>query len=91
MPVISSSLNAASVDAFQKAANAKSPVALEQKLAKCERQLGDWEACPSGKSPEGRRIIQNLQDQVRSIEASIANATSPTPRYSTGRLLDVYA
>jgi hypothetical protein len=36
-------------------------------------------ACPSGKTPEGKQIIQNLQSQIRSIESRIASAGNGTP------------
>ncbi|WP_342618557.1 hypothetical protein [Rhodoferax sp. GW822-FHT02A01] len=61
------------------------PVALQAKLAQCERQLGDWQACPSGKTPEGKRIIENLQSQIRNIESRMADADSVNARSpSTG-------
>ncbi len=80
----------------------KPSVALQDKLARCVRQLGDWQACPSGKTPEGKQIIQNLQSQIRNIESRIAGtdqgaaapaaAASPSQRPgSMGRLLDVFA
>lgn len=84
----------------------KPSVALQDKLSRCIRQLGDWQACPSGKTPEGKRIIENLQSQIRSMESRIASAgtgagaqppaTSAAPRASQGhpvmgRLVDVFA
>ena len=53
-------------------------MALQDKLAKCIQQLGDWQACPSSKTPEGKQIIQNLQTQIRSIESRIASADKGT-------------
>ncbi|OYT90352.1 MAG: hypothetical protein CFE43_18795 [Burkholderiales bacterium PBB3] len=47
------------------------PVALQDKLARCQRQLGDWEACASSKTPEGQKIIQNLRAQIGNIESRI--------------------
>lgn len=35
----------------------KSSVALRAKLDKCIQQLGDWQACPSSKTQEGKKII----------------------------------
>jgi len=56
--------------------NGNASVALQDKLTRCERQLGDWRACPSGKTPEGKRIIQNLEAQIRSIESRVAGNDS---------------
>lgn len=53
--------------------NRSSPVALEVSLARCQRQLGDWTACPSGKTPEGHKIIEKLQSQIATLEARIAD------------------
>jgi len=58
--------------------NGKPSVALQDKLARCIQQLGDWQACPSSKTPEGKQIIQNLQTQIRSIESRIASADKGT-------------
>ena len=53
-------------------------MALQDKLSRCIQQLGDWQACPSSKTPEGKQIIQNLQTQIRSIESRIASADKGT-------------
>jgi hypothetical protein len=50
-----------------------STVALQDKLARCVRQLGNWEACPSGKTLEGKKVIENLRAQKGNIEARMAN------------------
>jgi len=52
----------------------KPSVALQDKLARCIQQLGDWQACPSSKTPEGKQVIQNLQTQIRGIKSRIASA-----------------
>jgi hypothetical protein len=58
---------------------------LQDKLARCERQLGDWQACASAKTPEGKQIIQNLQTQIRNIESRIASANNAAaPNQSSG-------
>ncbi len=44
-------------------------------LEKCKRQLGDWQACPSGKTPEGQRIIENLRAQISRLESRTQQAT----------------
>jgi hypothetical protein len=51
-------------------------VALQDKLARCEQQLGDWQACPSRKTPEGKKIIQDLQTQIRNLESRMAHSGS---------------
>jgi hypothetical protein len=56
----------------------KPSVALQDKLSRCVQQLGDWQACPSSKTPEGKQIIQNLQIQIRNIESRIASADKGT-------------
>ena len=58
--------------------------ALQDKLERCVKQLGDWEACPSGKTPEGKKIIQNLRTQIASMESRIDRdkqeaGTQPAP------------
>jgi hypothetical protein len=63
-----------SAGTLQGATDGKPSVALQDKLARCIQQLGDWRACPSSKTPEGKQIIQNLQTQIRSIESRIASA-----------------
>jgi hypothetical protein len=76
MPTSSlSSISAA--DPLREKAEGKPSLALQDKLAKCEKQLGDWQACPSSKTPEGKQIIQNLQTQIRSLESKIASAENP--------------
>ena len=92
MASISNLLSTSSAGSIQGTAAGKPSVALQDKLARCVRQLGDWQACPSGKTPEGKQIIQNLQTQIRSIESRIAsagNGTSPLP--SAGAAFQVVA
>ena len=61
--------SASSASPFVAKTDGQSSVALRDKLARCIRQLGDWEACPSSKTSEGKQIIQNLQTQIRNLEA----------------------
>ncbi len=66
------------------ASDAGSSVALQDRLARCVKQLGDWQGCPSGKTPEGQKIIQNLRSQIDNIQSRInqskqAVATQETP------------
>ena len=51
--------------------------ALQDKLSRCEQQLGDWRACPSSKTPEGKKIIQDLQTQIRNLESRLASTDKP--------------
>jgi hypothetical protein len=67
-----------SAGTFSGVTDGKPSVALQDKLARCVQQLGDWRACPSSKTPEGKQIIQNLQTQIRSIELRIAGADKGT-------------
>ena len=50
-------------------------VGLRDKLSRCVYQLGDWESCPSGKTPEGQKIIQNLKSQISTLETRIAQSS----------------
>ena len=53
---------------------------LEMQLANYQRQLADWCACPSGKTPEGKKIISDLTGKVAAIEKTIAAADQARPR-----------
>lgn len=68
---------AGSHSAYSGASDKSGSVALQDKLARCVRQLGDWEACPSGKTPEGKKIIENLKSQIGNIEARINVSVEP--------------
>jgi hypothetical protein len=37
-------------------------------LQRCNSQLSDWVACPSGKTPDGKKIIENLRAQISRLE-----------------------
>jgi hypothetical protein len=55
------------------------------------RQLGDWEACPSSKTPEGKKIIDNLRSQIQRIESQMGAApatASPAAQPTTGVSVD---
>ena len=56
-------------------------VALQAKHGQCLRQLGDWEACPSSKTPEGKKIIDNLRSQIQRIESQMG--TTPATATAT--------
>jgi nicotinic acid mononucleotide adenylyltransferase len=44
---------------------------LELGLSRYEAQLADWVTCPSGKSPEGKKKIADLQQKVDSTKDAI--------------------
>ncbi|MEO7106376.1 MAG: hypothetical protein ABIZ09_08395 [Rhodoferax sp.] len=60
-------------------ANDGSAVALQAQLARCQQQLGDWQGCASSKTPEGRKIIENLRARIGTLESRVANTAKPTP------------
>ncbi len=53
------------------ASGSGSSVALQAQLDRCTKQLGDWVNCSSGKTPEGKQIIQALQEKISAIRAQI--------------------
>ncbi|MDQ2802400.1 MAG: hypothetical protein M3Y41_06850 [Pseudomonadota bacterium] len=64
------------------------PATLGADLAKYEAQLSDWTFCASGKSPEGKAKIVQLNDRITSIKTQIhkadraaiaARAAAPAP------------
>ena len=46
-------------------------VALKNKLERYNNQLSDWEGCPSGKTPEGKKIIAHLRAQIVTLQAQV--------------------
>lgn len=59
-------------------------VALIATLARCKQQLGDWVACPSGKTPEGRKIIEALSSRITALEARMSISVKAADIDSTG-------
>ena len=61
---------------------AKPALDLQVRLDKCVRQLSDWRGCPSGKTPQGKQIIESLEAQIRNLQSQISSAehsvTGPT-------------
>ncbi|BDT74316.1 hypothetical protein os4_38690 (plasmid) [Comamonadaceae bacterium OS-4] len=56
-----------------------SDVATSSKLQKCGQQLGDWVACPSGKTPEGKKIITTFAHKLRDLNSGFkVNQASET-------------
>ena len=53
-----------------------SGVALQAQLDRCTKQLGDWVNCSSGKTPEGKQIIEALQEKISSIKQQIQTTDS---------------
>jgi hypothetical protein len=58
-------------------------------LQRCKSQLGDWVACPSSKTPEGQKIIENLRSQISRLEQRQQSQTQgikpqPSSVQSTG-------
>jgi hypothetical protein len=49
-------------------------VALSNTLSRCQQQLGDWMACPSAKTPEGKKIIDNLRVRIARLEDQVARS-----------------
>lgn len=97
-------LTASTLNGFGKSAGSGS-VASSDQLVRCKRQMADWQACPSGKTPEGKRIIDALQAkidalqvQAKSSEASkgsdgVSNTVQLEPRstQTQGSFIDVFA
>jgi hypothetical protein len=44
---------------------------LENQLSKYEVQLADWCACPSGKTPDGKKKIADLRNKVDAIKVQL--------------------
>lgn len=61
---------------------ATSPGVLEAQLNRYQIQLADWCNCPSGKTPEGKAIIQSLQDKADAVKAQIEKIAAAQGRPS---------
>jgi len=44
---------------------------LQTQLSRYETQLADWCNCPGGKSPEGKKIIADLQQKADAVRMQI--------------------
>jgi hypothetical protein len=44
---------------------------LEAQLNRYQIQLADWCNCPSGKTPEGKAKIQDLQNKANAVQAQL--------------------
>ena len=78
----------------------KTNAGLEAQLERYKGKLSDQETCPSGKTPEGRANIKQLEEQISEIKNRIAAADTrknqadkpaPVPSAGLGMNLDVYA
>lgn len=57
---------------------------LEAQLSRYQTQLADWCNCPSGKTPAGKKKIQELQDKVDAVKAQMERiAAAKAQRQST--------
>jgi hypothetical protein len=71
---------------------AKSTGGLEAELAQYRKQLSECVTCATANTPEGRREIQRIENQIRAITTRIEAARQPktgsdataTPREATG-------
>jgi hypothetical protein len=66
-----STTSSASAGTSQSNSGAGSSAVLQAQLDRCTKQLGDWVNCSSGKTPEGKQIIQALQEKISTIKAQI--------------------
>ena len=80
---------------------------LEAQLNRYQVQLADWCNCPSGKTPEGKAKIRQLQDQADAVKAQLervaatkarqssasdqANVAPSTPATTSATFLDTFA
>ncbi|HTY02222.1 MAG TPA: FlxA-like family protein [Rhodocyclaceae bacterium] len=80
---------------------------LEAQLNRFQVQLADWCNCPSGKTPEGKAKIQQIQDKADAVKAQLeriaatkatqssasnqANVAPSTRTTTTGTFLDTFA
>lgn len=54
---------------------------LETQLARYEIQLTDWCSCPSGKTPDGKAKIQQIQDKAAAVKAQPARIAIAQERH----------
>jgi hypothetical protein len=53
---------------------------LQTQLSRYEAQLADWCNCPSGKTPEGKQKIADLQQKADSVKAQIKQIDAASDR-----------
>jgi hypothetical protein len=66
----------ASSTAFGAASYTPPTATLENQLDQCRIKLADWESCPSGKTHEGKAIINSLNDKIGDLQARIEKANA---------------
>jgi hypothetical protein len=64
-------VNLTTVSAKGLPASGPSPAALQAQLDRANTQLDNWIYCPSGKTPEGKKIIQTLESNISLIKTQI--------------------
>ena len=69
-----------------------SSLALHAQLSRCQQQLADWMACPSGKTPEGQRTIASLNTQACELKHALTSTqTSTADPGAVGMQVDTWA
>lgn len=66
------------ISALGGASHAPIPLA-DPDLAKAQRQLADWQACPSRKTPEGQAKIKQYSEKVNELTARDKKAQAEKP------------
>lgn len=77
------------------------PAGQDIDLAEAQRQLADWVACPSGKTPEGKHKIAEISAKVAEIKSKMkaeadskpvhAKADAHATGSARGGFVDTYA
>jgi len=55
---------------------------LQTQLSRYQVKLADWCSCPGGKTPEGKRIIADLQQKADAIKAQLQQIDAAPSRQS---------
>jgi hypothetical protein len=74
--------------AGQAHASRGSRAGLEAQLDTYKKQLADWVDCPSGKTPEGKKKIEDLNNKVSVTEARIKDMDNTRNKSSTNNDLN---
>jgi hypothetical protein len=61
---------------------------LEAQLNTYKKQLADWVDCPSGKTPEGKKKIESLDDKVSTTQARIKELDKTLSKSASGSNLN---
>jgi len=57
---------------------------LDAQLSSYQRQLADWCNCPSGKTPEGKAKIRELQDKADAVKTQLQRIAVDRPQEAPG-------